>query len=59
MSTIKIDVLDGLKLKWKGVTDFDEFYKKLKFYLVDDLGFEEQENLEKKYIYKGFAGILE
>jgi predicted GTPase len=49
---MKIDVLDGLKLKWQGVTDFDEFYKKLKFYLVDDQGLGEQENLEKKYIQK-------
>ena len=49
---MKIDVLDGLKLKWQGVTDFDQFYKRLKFFIVDDEGFAEQEKLEKKYIQK-------
>ncbi|MBS3150280.1 hypothetical protein J4425_00530 [Candidatus Woesearchaeota archaeon] len=47
---IKIPVIDGLKLKWVGITDFEELYRKMKFYLVDHRGFATQEGLEKKYI---------
>ena len=49
---MKIDLLDGLKLKWSGITDFNELYSRMKLYLVDDKGMADQKNLEKKYIQK-------
>ena len=46
-----IKILDNLKIKWEGVTDFSELYKYMKLYL-DDIGYAEERNLEKKYIKK-------
>lgn len=47
----KIPILDNLKIKWEGITDFSELYKYMKLYF-EDIGYADEKNLEEKYIEK-------
>jgi hypothetical protein len=46
---INITLLNNVKIKWEGMTDFSELYKYMKLHLVD-IGYADEKNLEKKYI---------
>ncbi len=49
--TEKIPIAKGLKIKWNGVFDFNDLYRKIKFWLEWN-GYGDEKDLEKSYTEK-------